>query len=160
MSTPLTDKQILDHLSFFEFNGPILGSRHGLIPIEKLSAEVPRGEELAKDLIRYHPQAGFELKLEIRNAGEPQKAFLQATEFGKQWAPEAKKLFSQIEFIPSPSGFKFLVPRKLDPNIHHINGECILHYCKLEGVPNPYDPQTPCKLSDPDDPNARKVIRN
>lgn len=158
MSYPLTDKQILENLEFFTFEGPILGSRHGTLPTEKIAKQVKRGEELVKDLIRYHPQAGFELKLEIRNAANPQEACLQATKFGDQWSPEAKQLFSQIQFIPSPSGMKFLIPRKLDPNVHHIKGEWVLHYAKLEGGPNPYDPQKSGKISDMNDLSTRKVV--
>ena len=146
-------------LKFFAFKGKILGSAVDLADGAKLEAAFPgRGAQLLNDLVSYHPEGNIELEMQVFNADTPDTAFLRATAFGTGWAEDARTLFKNISFIPSPTGYKFLVAKQLDPAIHHIK-EWTLHYAKLEGGPNPYLPEdVPPPPIAADDPRARKVV--
>lgn len=157
MANPAVNEQ--DVLDFFKFDGPILDSNYGGIPENSLKAVFGDvdGRLLANELRGYHPLGGgvASVRLDIRPLSKNSaKRCLQATDCGGQWSHKSKTMFQKIEWIPSPSGFKFMIPQMLDPSVHKA-GSWILHYARLEGGPNPYDPQTPT-VTEPS--TIRKVL--
>jgi hypothetical protein len=160
MSNPVVSEQ--DVLDFFKFDGPILDSNCSSIPQPSLNAAFGEidGKVLGDQLRGYHPLAGLgnKVKLEIKPlSGNPAKRCLQATDCSGSWSHRAKTMFQKIEWIPSPSGFKFMIPQMLNPAVHKV-GEWTLHYARIEGGPNPYDPTPTDANMAANDPRTRKVL--
>lgn len=160
MTTALPTTTPDEALAFFVFDGDILDSWHNAVPEQSLKDTFGTvdGKILADELKAYHPLQGRKLKLEIQPVStNPALKCLKATAMSNDWSRRASEMFGQMEWVPSPSGYKFLVPRVLDPKIHKL-GNWTLHYAKLQGGPNPYAPEKPVAGMQASDPRARKVI--